>query len=271
MKRGPALLLMLVLGALPLGGCVIAAVPVIAGAAIARSETQRDKRKPAVAPTPKPNAASDPAVIVTVGAADTSVSPLADEFAPLLAHVRSRATLWSEGAPIKSLVLDNRQTVLNPVAIDCQRRQPVVLIDADPAAPDASIKTTLPPLGALLPTPGWTAALAAIRDLDVGIIWVTARPVGEAAALAARLAATGLDPARRDRVAASASGVTRKQDVRLEQARGHCVLAVVGDRRSDADEAYDYLRRPDARLPIDENWGAGWFLLPPPLAAQGQS
>lgn len=260
--RAPVLLALL--AALPLGGCVAAAVPVIAGAAIARSETQRDKRKPASAPAPAPAPAPVPAVQVTVGDAPVAAPRVAADFAPLIDHVRSRVTLWREGAPIKSLVLDDKQTVLNPIAIDCQRRQPVVLIDLDPAAPGP-----MPPLADMEATPGWSGALGALRELEVEIIWITGRPIGDAFAARARLTETGLDPLGRDSVAAMPADGKRKQDIRLEQARGHCVLAVVGDARGDADEAYDYLRRPDAALPIDSNWGAGWFLLPAPLAPAG--
>jgi hypothetical protein len=260
--RARALVLLPLIGALPLGGCVVAAVPVVAGAAIARSEAQRAKRKAAatVAPAPTPAPTTAPEVRVTVGEPGSAAPPVAVEFAPLVDHVRSRATLWREGAPIKSLVLDDRQSVLNPIAIDCQRRQPVVLIDLDPAA-----ARTLPPVETMLAAPGWTGALAAIRDLDVGIVWITARMQSEARSVQSRLTATGLDPWSRDTVATTPSARGRKQDVRLEQARRHCVLAVVGDKRGDADEAYDYLRSPNAVLPIDDNWGAGWFLLPSPL------
>lgn len=247
-----------VMAATILSGCVVAAVPVIAGAAVASSEAQRGKR---TVTAKAPAAASSAlAVQVTVGDPATATPPVAAEFAPLLDHVRSRATLWREGAPIKSLVLDTKQTVLNPIAIDCQRRQPVVLIDLDPAT--GSLAT---PLGQLAATPGWPTALIAIRDLDVGIIWVTDRPASDTAAIRDALLLTALDPMRRDQIAARQNTALRKQDVRLDQARTHCVLAVVGDKRGDADEAYDFLRRPDARLPIDDNWGAGWFLLPPAL------
>jgi hypothetical protein len=219
----------LLVGAILLAGCAKAAAPVA-------------KATPQLVPGEQGQAAPDVPAI----------------FAPLIAHVRSRATLWREGAPIKSLVMDDRQSVLRPLAVDCQQRQPVVLIDADPDKPE--------PMGALedmLATPGWSAAARAVRDMDVGIIWISSRTGGDA--LRARLIATGLDPMARDRVATPRSDKERKQDVRLHQARTHCVLAVVGDTRGDADEAYHYLRSADTVLPIDENWGAGWFLLPAPM------
>jgi hypothetical protein len=224
-----------VLAALPLAGCAASPVAGTAIETIGRSQIE-----------PPPTVASP-----------------TGEFSALVDHVRQRGQLWREGAPINSLVLDDKQSVLNPVAVDCQRRQPVVLIDADPAATGP-----LPSLSNMQPTTGWAESLAAIRSLDVGIVWVTSRPSNESTAFLQRLRATGLDPLGLDTMAAP-EGQTSKQRVRLAQARDHCVLAVVGDTRGDADEAYDYLRSAETALPIDINWGAGWFLLPAPLSYAG--
>lgn len=216
------------------------------------------------------------------GAAPTQPAPLAlpppkvpppsgqappAEFSALLDHVRKRATLWREGAPINSLVLDDRQTVLSPVAIDCQRRPPAVMIDLDdgqrgPLQPDATgVKTAA----------GWADAAAAIRAENVSIVWITDQSVASASALAMLLERAGLDPARADSVAGRDTATDRKQHIRQRLALRYCILAVVGDLRADADEAYDYLRSPDTLLPIDRNWGEGWFLLPPPLVVEGQN
>ena len=186
-------------------------------------------------------------------------APLPHEFAALVAHVRQRATLWREGAPINSLVLDDRQTVLNPAAIGCARREPLIIIDADPA-PDADP-------GAIAAAPYWQQMLAAIRADSVGILWVTDRPEAGATTLRSALAAAGL--ANSDIIAGRRDAADRKQLIRQRWAVSHCILAVVGDTRSDADEAYAYLRSPDATLPIDRYWDNGWFLLPlPDIAVQ---
>jgi hypothetical protein len=200
-----------------------------------------------------------------VEVAPQAATVLPSEFEPLIGHVRSRAALWREGAPINSLVLDDRQTVLNPIAIGCERRPPVVIVDLDSAGAEPA---RLPDI-AQSATPGWIAALDALRREDVSIIWVTNYSAHDTQAVVQRLAATGLDPLGGDRLMTLRPGADRKQLLRRDIAQSSCVLAVVGDTRGDADEAYDYLRSADAVLPIDSNWGAGWFLLPAPLSHAG--
>lgn len=270
-----------------LSGCIIAAAPIAAGAALARSEAKRKKppeaavQKPSSGSTsiPAPKAAA-PAVASPVspatGTRPVTGSPPADtdanagsaQFAPLIKHVRSRATLWQEGAPIKSLALDEKRTVLSPVAIDCQRRPPVVVIDLDPATADPDPRMVEPKNVAqtrFVAAQGWAASLAEIRSMDVKLVWVSAHSDAFQSALQNLLRFSSLDPNGSDRVIAVGAEGQNKQALRLQIARSACILAVVGDKRGDADEAYDYLRQPNAVLPIDSNWGEGWFLLPPPL------
>jgi hypothetical protein len=202
------------------------------------------------------------ALPVPAGAAAVSQSaPGADGFAAMLAHVQRRAALWREGAPINSLVLDDKQTVLNPVAVGCARRPPVVIIDLDPAAEPVAAAAPAPAAGS-----GWVAAARALRSEDIGIVWVSDQPRS-----ASFLAASGLDPDGRDQLVLPRPGAERKQLLRRAVAQSSCVLAVIGDKRGDADEAYDYLRSGEAKLPIDSNWGEGWFLLPSPLAPRSSA
>ncbi len=222
-------------------GCAAAAVPIVAGGAILASDRNKS-------PVPKqslpPVATADP-----LPTNNLSTATLPDNFAALVAHVEQRAALWREGAPINSLVLDSRQTVLNPVAIGCTRREPLVVFDADPAAAPVNDTAT---------QAAWRETLASIRASGVGILWVTERFENETAAL--RPALPGAEPA--DAIAGRNGPDDRKQAIRQRWAATHCILAVVGDVRADADEAYAYLRDPATPLPIDSHWGAGWFLLP---------
>lgn len=206
--------------------------------------------------------------ILTLVAAPSAVAATdSGDFAALVAHVERRAELWREGAPINSLVLDERQTVLSPVAIGCARRPPVVIADLDNA--DGSTTLTLTAAGPPLASEKWQAALTAIRAAEVEIVWVTSRPASEAETIKTILDMAGLDEMDTARLVTSEAGWTRKQTLRRGIAADSCVLAVIGDKRGDADEAYDYLRSPDTKLPIDRFWGEGWFLLPPPLATGG--
>lgn len=273
--RGALPTLIAAMAAIPLSGCVIAAVPVVAGAAVVGSEQQRkQKQKPKQAqPAATATSAAAPTALPgsgprTSGLPGPSVAPAAPAvpsgsnsqvnpaFDALVAHVQRRATLWREGAPINSLVLDARQSVLNPVAVGCARRPPVVIVDLDR---DPSAATT----GEVA---AWPATLAALRAHDVGIVWVSDAPAAMADRLRTALVQSALDPAAADRLMLKSSSAGRKQLMRQDIARDSCVLAVVGDVRADADEAYGYLRSSTATLPIDSNWGEGWFLLPaPPL------
>ena len=207
-------------------------------------------------PAPEPAAAMAAAAPVAVTeAAAAAASP----YAALLDHVRARSALVAEGAPVISLVLENSLTLREPDYVDCGQRPPAVLVDADadPQGPAAGPGDT-----ALL-----AAALRTIRDAGVSVIWVTDRPAGDAPAIAERLAAVGIDADGRDTVAGTGPVMARKQLVRRAAAMSHCIIAVVGDRRGDADEAYDYLRSSATPLVIDGNWGNGWFLLPAPPTA----
>ncbi len=281
---------LLLLGAAPLlSGCVAAVIPVLAGGAIVRSETRAPDPAPASAstaaraPAPAPATATavgratlivgaavpDPAAssaeppgVAGAGAADDRSSGLAPPFAALLDHVQRRWRLAQEGAPIQALVLDDSRSVLDPVMLPCDTRPGAVLVDLDSDGRDNSA-----PLSA---SPGdWAAALAQLRALGAAILWVTARPADEAAVLAGALKSAGLDPAGADKVMGTAPGTERKQLVRQAAATRYCVLAVAGDTRADADEAYAFLRDPNAPLPVDNLWGQGWFLLPPALPVAG--
>ena len=57
----------------------------------------------------------------------------------------------------------------------------------------------------------------------------------------------------------------RKQVRRWDAARNYCVLAIAGDKRSDFDELYDYLRNPDGAVALEHMFDNGWFVTPPPL------
>lgn len=254
--HGGATALLGALLAIPLSGCVAAAVPVVAGAAIAGSESQRYDQREASAFAPVAKAAPPLPPVSATGSASTSPA-----FSLLIDHVRRRARLWREGAPINSLVLDDRHTVLNPVAVGCERLPPVVIIDLDTANFEL---VKLPDLR-LMATAGWSEALAELRRAEVGIVRVTDYPAAMRAEVTALLASTGLDTEGQDRLLTVDGGASRKQLLRRDVARDACVLAVAGDKRGDADEAYDYLRSADASLPIDSNWGEGWFLMPAPL------
>jgi hypothetical protein len=62
-------------------------------------------------------------------------------------------------------------------------------------------------------------------------------------------------------------GNYRKQERRWQLAGNHCVVAIAGDRKSDFDELYDYLRDQSYAIRLEAFIGKGWFELPHPVAA----
>ncbi|MEK6541000.1 MAG: hypothetical protein AABZ45_02650 [Pseudomonadota bacterium] len=260
-----------------LSGCVAAVLPVLAAGTMLRGEAGKNAAE-AAAPTPPvptpPQMTPMPAApradyASPIAATTPTLTALPANYQGLVDHVRTRTALAAQGAPVTSLVLENALTLREPAYVDCGNRTPAVLVDLDDA--------TSGPVTAMTAQPGESAAaapaanadiVAALRQLRAAgtrIVWITELPDSAATTIGGWLHRTGLDPESNDTLYAAAPGLERKQLLRRRAAEQFCIIAVVGDRKSDAEEAYDYLRNPDAPLVIDANWGSGWFLLPAPL------
>ena len=57
--------------------------------------------------------------------------------------------------------------------------------------------------------------------------------------------------------------------MREQAAQTACLVAIAGDERRDFDELFGYLRDPTMATHFDSLLGAGWFLVPNPLAPPG--
>ncbi len=203
---------------------------------------------PALVPAPAPRA---PIARGPVAAIDTSGGYLG-----LVSYAISRA-----GAPDATSVgmaIDPSSPLGAPRRGQCGALPPAVLIDLDPG-----VKPFDPSRSEA--TAGLAEALAAMRSSGVTVLWASALQVGETEKVRDALARSGLDPARTDRLLLLNGPGDRKQARRANAARNWCVVAMAGDRRGDFDESYDYLRNPDATIPADALFGAGWFVAPPPL------
>lgn len=155
-------------------------------------------------------------------------------------------------------VIDAADPLGKPHRSQCGGLQPAVMIDLDPG------------LGLFDPArstaePGLAAALSALRAAGVTVLWSSALQVERAEEVHAALSRAGLDPQRTDRLLLLKGAGDRKQARRLSAARNWCVVAMAGDRRGDFDEAFDYLKDPDAVIPADKLFGDGWFLAPAPI------
>lgn len=266
-----------------LGGCIAAALPVVAAGVMARDELrgrktaeQRSEIREAdvaqvVTASATPSEATREGDPVTVTQRTDEVTPPSTGPGDYAAFARFATDLQQRraaGEAITSAVLVRNFAIERPAYIECAGRPPAVIIDLDPAdtGPNQQIFAAAPDR-VISPAPGLSARLADLREAGVAILWLTDHEAAMVPAIAETLRTSGIDPAGVDRVYATPLGGGRKQERRLDLASAWCILAIAGDRRGDAEEAYDYLRSPDAALTIDTRWEDGWFLVPPPLVA----
>ncbi len=276
---------------LVLSGCVAAVLPALAVGVMVRGNsdqvvatTAADDAAQMVPPPPQPQPQPQPlrepifpvttalippppVLAATPSAAEPALVATRFQFDPtygaFVSHVEGWARLVAEGAPVASLVVANGLLVRQPEYVRCSNQRPAVVIDLDDGAPDA--QTARSPADAAAADPQLVAAIDAVRTFGVDVLWITDQASDSRTAIAERLRSSGLDQVGSDAILTSGGAGDRKQLRRFRAAQSHCIIAVVGDRRSDADEAYDYLRDPTTPLVIDANWNAGWFILPAPL------
>ncbi len=113
---------------------------------------------------------------------------------------------------------------------------------------------------------GFGELLQYLRDNGIVIAWVSDRSTGELAEDLALLQGGDFPAMQADDIQLFAWLGLRKQERRWNFAATHCVLAIAGDRKSDFDELFDYLRDPDYAIRLDAWTDRGWFLLPYPAA-----
>lgn len=275
-----------ILAAVPaLSGCVAAIVPVLAAGAmgreVVRGDGAPDHRERTVGDalpadddiSKRPGAAVDvgdedgdgevAAILTTDRLPEPGSSTAAPTTAPgpstpwrLMADyvLRQRGTAASG----RSVVLAPLPRLSAPEFLPCHDKPLAALIDLDADGADPS--RPLDPAGVTVAT---TRAALDLHTAGVRLLWLTDRPASQAADVRQLLTRSGLF-AEGDRLLA-ADG-SRKQERRWAAARSHCVVAMMGDRRGDMDELYDYLRKPEAAHMLDGLWNAGWFLAPPPIA-----
>ncbi|MEM8918237.1 MAG: hypothetical protein AAGE37_05195 [Pseudomonadota bacterium] len=168
-----------------------------------------------------------------------------------------------EGEGIRSAVLQPRFALEKPEMISCAGKPPAVLIDLD----DKDVPNWLE-ADRLYWQRGLTEALSAMRSAKISVIWLSDQPADTSDRIVAILAEAGLTASEADDFLFLNRGAEdRKQARRWDAARSYCIIAAAGDKRSDFDELYDYLRNPDGAITLEHMFGAGWFVAPPPLVA----
>ncbi|MEP2734998.1 MAG: hypothetical protein ABJP34_01775 [Erythrobacter sp.] len=284
-----------------LQGCVAAAVlPVIAGGAIATTETRnrtsdsQDTGEQSTLPevatkAEKPD--SDPAtqelsmselaaaeiasqaqdsseVSATVPDQELGLEPAPSVFADMTAYVLKVVTDEKGPAAGQSALLSNpsrldaRRTKCSAPAYNpSAKRPPAVLIDLDD-------KNGIFDPTVIAPTYDGDAYghLSRLREAGVTIGWMSALTAGDAGGIRKALQASGLDVEGKDELVLFRYPGDRKQTRRSEFGAAHCLIAIAGDDRSDFDELYQYLLQPSSAATLEPLIGNGWFLLPTGLS-----
>lgn len=156
---------------------------------------------------------------------------------------------------VRQSALLARPGVLVPERAPCNFVGNAVLIDLDPAG--GLLDTARPADHAAL-----AGALAELRGQEIEVIWSTALTADRAGDVRSWLKRSGLDPEGKDRLLLLRYPEDRKQTRREEASSERCLIAMLGDERSDFDELFDYLKKPDAAVGLDAMLGEGWFLAP---------
>ena len=281
-ERGVAALALAAL----LSGCIaVAALPLLAGGAMFAGGNVRIR---AATPRPKPSGTVRvvPAAEERTAGAAVAVSPVLppaltqpgghgaalpvvglpppDSLAPdpwreFLAYAGEKGAAAGGKARARSVLLEQDTALTLPKLRQCEGKVPAVVIDLDTGA------QAFVPATAQAPSPALIEGLARLRAAGVVVLWITALPAREVSAVAEALKTSGLDPAGSDPLLLVRDREDRKQSLREDAQRDVCVIAIVGDRKGDFDELFDYLRDSRSGEALDYLIGSGWFIAPPPL------
>lgn len=276
--NGPRALNAALLAALlPLtAGCAAAAIPVVAGAVVAKKTADGPDRKV------DPQVAAPPASRVTVfgdgstprsGVAGSMGAPQAmppasppaptggGSYQAFTSFALAQAAAPHSATPRQSALVDPATLLAGTKMLTCGDAPLAVVVDLDPG------KAAFDLADAPLPATGLARQLAALRQAGLTVLWSASLPVKDAERLWTLLRATGLDPERTDRLLLLRKGNERKQERRLAAAKDWCIVAIAGDRPADFEEALEYLRDPDGPIAqaLKPNFDAGWFIAPPPI------
>jgi len=268
----------LISAALMLQGCLIAAIPMVAGGALASRDVineNRDNNASTPEPTTPPAIPpAEPAATGTKLAANSEAAttqpeqPEPTQTPPVRQRTFSSAyTGFASYALRQALLTDGeaQSAVLeNPGALDgaraqCAKAPAAVLIDLDPAGKMLALE------GAMQPNPAFSSQLELLRRQDVTIGWISQRLIIDAERVRTKLADAGLDPLGEDVLLLLPSFDQNKQQRRRAFGKDHCLVAIAGDTQTDFDELFGYLKNPDAALRLNSLRDAGWFITPLPL------
>lgn len=269
--RALPLMVVLALFAPQLGGCAAASRAAITRAASTTQPVAAISEAPPQI-TPEPTAA--PVMEVAAGVMDElraanpeGVQPterLARDDAGYAAMTAYLLAQIGDGKALpgrNSALIDQRSLARVPRMAACADQRAALIIDLDRGSDPFDLDD------APTPEPGLAEHLRTIRGRGLAVVWLASQPQSAQRQLLTIIKASGLDPLGLDQALLLRTDETRKQQILNRASEDWCVLAVAGDRRSDFDEVFDYLRNPDGpvALALEQHIGAGWFLVPPPI------
>jgi hypothetical protein len=294
MRGGPILGLML--ASLTLQGCVALALPVVAAGVIGKGQIDKARARTAAAEASfDPRLAgtavtgqvvvSDPAAAPALGSAmsDVVLAPAQPEAAgalsaanalvrldeanitnaylPFARYAIGEAAKRQAGGRVRGAVLTQNVSLTQPQAMDCGNKPLAAIIDLD-IAPGTPTEMEVERQN------GFAALLDAMRESDIRIAWLAETSEGRLGRVLGLLR-EGDEPVMRagDIMLVGLPGSYRKQERRWQLAQSHCVIAIAGDRKSDFDELYDFLRDQSYAIRLEAFMGRGWFELPHPVTA----
>ena len=250
-----------------LGGCVAAvAVPLLAGGTLTQVtkhrvhaatavKPQKQKKRPA-----KKGAATEPAPVVVVTPLRELPPPSSaadDPWQKFFAYALDHRQPGGKAGTSSSAVLQPNPSLDLPQRRICEKPFPAVVIDLDDTvAPFAPEHLTSAPTGV-------AEGLAKLREAGVVVLWISQLPSSRAADVAQALRKAGLDPQGTDQLLLIRGKDDRKQLLRDNASDDVCIVAIAGDKQSDFDELFDYLRVPGSAVGLYPMMGNGWFLVPP--------
>jgi hypothetical protein len=233
-----------------LSGCAAALIPAVAAGVMTKNKIAKPKRKEAAeASAPQQDA---------IAAIENTLPPVATGADPFIRFALEQVDRRGAGAPVSSALLVKKVDLLKPRFLPCDGLPLAVMIDIDdPQAPGD------------IAVPDMSAGLAKLREAGVQILWLSGRRASARGQLVDALQSKGFSPDGQDALMLSRGRGDRKQLERLDAAAGRCVIAILGDQRSDFDELFDYLRSDDHAITLEGMWDKGWFIQkPPPTADQ---
>ncbi len=263
-----------------LNGCVAAALPVLAGSALATRDVVKESNERRAAKRAEGSVTVSPSESLSPPNDSASTSPSGDQtralaisdvtspprgnislmdtksspFFGLISYSLAQVSDETSDPPF-SAVLRN-PSVLDGERAQCSNGKPTILIDLDPS--DA----TLAPDNGIQSDPVLAQGLAALRENGIEVAWISGLSADRAGDVRSALSSSGLDPANEDSLLLMRYPNDRKQTRRKELAESVCLLAIAGDDRKDFDELYDYLLKPSAAFALEPLINNGWFLTP---------